>query len=98
MARPVPPPAPIMMHSKIAQIDRELAADGAQESFAISIRSDQFLIANTNRVYGSCATCGFIRLIDLPEARDFVRHRQVHSYEVEISQKRRADLNSFGRI
>src|SRR6266542_4316643 len=74
-------------HSKIAQIDRELAADGAQESFAISIRSDQFLIANANCVYGSYATRRFIRLVDLRETRDFVRHRQIHSREIQISQK-----------
>src|SRR5262249_23050206 len=74
-------------HSKIAEVDRELAADGAHESFTISIRSDQFLIANTKCVYGSYATCRFIRFIDLPEARNFVRHRQIHSCEVQISKK-----------
>ncbi len=74
-------------HSKIPQIDREFAANCAQESFTISIRSDQSLIDNTNCVYGSDATCGLIRFIDLPKARNFVRYRQVHSYEVQISQK-----------
>src|SRR5437016_5632154 len=74
-------------HPKIAQIDRELAADGTQESFAVGIVAKECVVPNANRVYGSYATGEFIRFIDLPEARNFVRHRQVHSCKVQISQK-----------
>jgi len=33
--------------------------------------------------------------VDLPESRNFVRHGQVHSREIQVSQKPQADLNSF---
>ena len=86
IARPVPPPAPIMTLEDRA--DRRRTRCGWRAKILhLSIGSDQPLIAKTNCVYGSYATCGFIRFVDLPKARDFVWHRQVHSYEVQISQK-----------
>src|SRR5581483_9131186 len=74
-------------HPKNDQIDRELTANGTQKSFAVSIRSDEFLIANANRIHRSGASRRFIRLVDLREPRDFVWYGQVQSEEIQASQK-----------
>ena len=35
----------------------------------------------------ACSRCRFVRCVDLGECRDFVRHGQVNSNEIELTQK-----------
>src|SRR5947207_9399666 len=83
-------------YSQIAHIHRELTANGAQESPAVCIRANQFLIANPNCVYRAAAMREFIGFVDLPEGRDLVRHSQINSDKIELAEgeKRRSQFVS----
>src|SRR5437016_11187478 len=80
-------------HPQIAKIDREFGADRSQESFPVGVRSDEFSISKSDCVYSACASRGFICLVDLRERRNFVRHSQVYSDEIELAKK--AECGSY---
>jgi len=59
--------------------------------------SQSIFIANTNRIYRSSARCGFARLIDLRQRRDFVRNGQIDSNEMSLRKNGSADRSSLAR-
>ena len=79
------PPAPSKHHAQIAQIDRELLANRARESFAVGVEAAQFAIVDLDRVDRANALRAFFEIINKLERGDFVRNGQVHADEIQIA-------------